>query len=369
MVLWFIRALFILLIASMVFTGLTDQAAIEDGSGGSNLTNIIIACVIVITMGLSIDFLVKKKNLAGFSGIFFGLFIGLLLGLGFNKVIDFIYMTYSVNPEEDFGFSRGVITWVVNVLCCYLAIVFIMQTKDDFRFIIPYVEFSKQTKGLCPMILDTSVIIDGRIADIAATNILNAPLIAPRFVLNELQVIADSPDRLRRNRGRRGLDILNRMQTDDRLDLSIEDVRLTPRESSEPVDLQLVSTAIQMGGKIITNDYNLHKVAVLRGVDVININDLANALKPVVMPGESMTVKIVKSGDQPGQGVGYLDDGTMVVVENAKAHVTKLVNLIVTSVLQTSAGRMIFGKLDEKNPFATPKKSPDHSKESHNDGS
>jgi uncharacterized protein YacL len=270
---------------------------------------------------------------------------GLLIGLGFNYIISFIFSVYGVTEGSDFYTIKNGIMLIVNVLCCYLAITFVLQTKDDFRFIIPYVEFSKQTKGSIPMVLDTSVIIDGRIADIAATKIMSCPLIVPRFILNELQNIADSPDRMRRNRGRRGLDMLNKMQTNKDLDISIEDIEMNSRERAEAVDHQLVSAAKILGGKIVTNDYNLNKVSNLRGVEVVNINDLANAMKPVVMPGEPMRVKMVKTGDQPGQGIGYMDDGTMIVVEEGQRFINREIDLTVTSVLQTSAGRMIFGKV------------------------
>jgi uncharacterized protein YacL len=191
------------------------------------------------------------------------------------------------------------------------------------------------------------VIIDGRIADIANTRILEAELIVPRFVLNELQTIADSSDKLKRSRGRRGLDMLNKLQLNENVDIRI--LETTPERSAPDagVDEMLVDLALQLGGgKVVTNDYNLNKIAQFRGVTVININDLANALKPVVLPGESLVVKVIKPGEEMGQGVGYLDDGTMVVAEGARDRVGEVVELTVTSVLQTSAGRMIFGRLD-----------------------
>ena len=218
-----------------------------------------------------------------------------------------------------------------------------MQTKDDFRFVIPYVEFAKEVKGLKPYILDTSVVIDGRIADVVETHVMDNQLIMPRFVLNELHNIADSSDKMRRSRGRRGLDILNRLRTDDDVDLKIYDREL-PEMTGQPVDMKLVLLAKHLEGKLVTGDYNLNKIARLHNVMVINLNDLANALKPVFLPGENVEVRIVKPGEEDGQGVGYLDDGTMIVVEGGRAHVNENVNIAVTSVLQTSAGRMIFGK-------------------------
>ncbi|AMQ04712.1 PIN/TRAM domain-containing protein [Sporosarcina sp. FSL K6-1540] len=201
---------------------------------------------------------------------------------------------------------------------------------------------STQTKGKLYKILDTSVIIDGRIADISATGFLEGVLVVPQFVLTELQHIADSSDTLKRTKGRRGLDVLKRMQTDDGPNILItdEDFAGVPE-----VDMKLVHLAKKMGGLVVTNDFNLNKVADLHGVSVLNINDLANAVKPVVIPGEDMHVVIVKDGKEHNQGVAYLDDGTMIVVEDGKFHVGNAIDVVVTSVLQTSAGRMIFAKL------------------------
>ena len=194
-------------------------------------------------------------------------------------------------------------------------------------------------------ILDTSVIIDGRIADIAETGFLDGVVVAPQFVLRELQLVADSADPLKRNRGRRGLDILQRLQKVASLQVQIvEDDFPTIRE----VDLKLIELAKLYEGKIITNDFNLNKVAQLQGVDVLNINELANSLKPIVLPGEIMRVFILKEGKEYNQGVAYLDDGTMVVVDNARKMIGKTIDISVTSVLQTTAGKMIFGKWDER---------------------
>ncbi len=194
-------------------------------------------------------------------------------------------------------------------------------------------------------ILDTSVIIDGRIADIAETGFLDGVLVIPQFVLRELQLVADSADSMKRNRGRRGLDILQRVQKMAHLNVQIvEDDFPHIRE----VDMKLIELAKVYDSKIITNDFNLNKVAQLHGVQVLNINELANALKPIVLPGETMRVFILKEGKEYNQGVAYLDDGTMVVVDNAKKMISKTIDISVTSVLQTTAGKMIFGKFDER---------------------
>jgi len=194
-------------------------------------------------------------------------------------------------------------------------------------------------------VLDTSVIIDGRIADIAETGFLDGGVVIPQFVLRELQMVADSSDSMKRNRGRRGLDVLARIQKMPAVTVQIveDDYPQIPE-----VDLKLIEFATIYGSNIVTNDFNLNKVAQLRGVKVLNINDLANALKPIVLPGEIMRVFILKEGKEYNQGVAYLDDGTMVVVDNAKKMISKTIDITVTTVLQTTAGKMIFGKLDER---------------------
>jgi uncharacterized protein YacL len=200
-------------------------------------------------------------------------------------------------------------------------------------------------------ILDTSVIIDGRIADVCETGFLDGTLVIPQFVLKELQMVADSADSLKRNRGRRGLDILQKIQKMAGLEVMISDLDFP---EVREVDLKLIELARTLQGKIVTNDFNLNKVAQLRGVAVLNINELANSLKPVVLPGEIMKVFILKEGKEYNQGVAYLDDGTMVVVDNARKLIGKTIDVVVTSVLQTTAGKMIFGRYSEGTPQAPP---------------
>src|SRR5512132_3194034 len=199
-------------------------------------------------------------------------------------------------------------------------------------------------------ILDTSVIIDGRIADVCETGFLDGTLVIPQFVLKELQLVADSADSLKRNRGRRGLDILQKIQKMAGIDVMISDIDFP---EVREVDLKLIELGRTLPGKIVTNDFNLNKVAQLRGVEVLNINELANSLKPVVLPGEIMKVFILKEGKEYNQGVAYLDDGTMVVVDNARKMISKTIDIVVTSVLQTTAGKMIFGRFIDPSVAAT----------------
>jgi uncharacterized protein YacL len=200
-------------------------------------------------------------------------------------------------------------------------------------------------------ILDTSVIIDGRVADVCETGFIDGLLIIPQFVLRELQLVADSSDPLKRNRGRRGLDILQRMQKMGTIQVQIVEEDFPQMRE---VDMKLIELAKQFEGKIVTNDFNLNKIAQLQGVAVLNVNELANALKPVVLPGETMRVFILKEGKEYNQGVAYLDDGTMVVVDNAKKMISKTIDIAVTSVLQTTAGKMIFGKFEERKAIVEP---------------
>ncbi len=285
---------------------------------------------------IAADTFLPRKQIDTISAVYFGLLVGVFL-----TYILALALEPLLSKADDDG--RIVTKLILGMVLCYSCISLLLQTKDDFRFIIPYVEFSKEVKGLKPYILDTSVVIDGRIADLVETNVLDNQLIMPRFVLAELQNIADSGDKLRRARGRRGLDILNRLRSSQGVDLKIYD-RETPEMAGQPVDMKLVLLAKHLEGKVVTGDYNLNKVAKLQNVPVINLNDIANSLKPVFLPGENFAVRIVKPGEELGQGIGYLDDGTMIVVEGGREHIGKEVKVAVTSVLQTSAGRMIFGR-------------------------
>lgn len=290
------------------------------------------------------DWSVRKKHLDIITAVYFGMVVGLFLTYVVHLALGPLWVDAPGVAEKAKKLDYRTPLFIgIGMILCYTCISVLIQTKDDFRFIIPYVEFSKEVKGLKPLVLDTSVIIDGRIADVIETKMFDNQLIMPRFVIGELQTIADSSDKMRRSRGRRGLDIMNRLRGNKEVDLIMFDREL-PEFAGQSVDLKLVLLAKHLEGKVVTNDYNLNKVAKLHGVGVINLNDIANALKPVFLPGEDVAVRIVKAGEEAGQGVGYLDDGTMIVIEGGREHVGKTVRLEVTSVLQTSAGRMIFGK-------------------------
>jgi uncharacterized protein YacL len=350
MVLHLVRVLFLLVVLGIAISfgfqaaGSVDPMQEEGSSHRAYVWGLILVPVVAAFLLVLVDMLWHRKRLQVLSGLFFGTLAGLVIAYALTIVVNLVVSVFGI-PEEQQP-AVDLVKALLGVAAVFTCISFVLQTKDDFRFVVPYVEFAKETKGARPMLLDTSVIIDGRIADIAETGVLESELIVPRFVLAELHGIADSQEKLRRNRGRRGLDVLNQLQKCQRLDVRILDTHVPAIERLQEVDEKLVALAKRLDGRVITNDYNLNKIAKLRGVDVVNINDLANALKPVVLPGESMRVKVIRAGEEPGQGVGYLEDGTMVVAEQAKSHIGEDIAITVTSVLQTSAGRMIFGRLE-----------------------
>jgi uncharacterized protein YacL len=342
MVIWFLRLIFIIVLIAVLFVSLTSRA--QDGTLSDTRPFIIV--IFGIATGLVVllvDFLTPKKSLAALAGIFFGLLVGIFMSWAMSPVLDMINDVYNLEMGTQ---ALQTSKWLLGICICYLVISIVIRTKDDVRFVIPYVEFAKQSKGQRPLVLDTSVIIDGRIADLCESRLFDAPLVIPRFVLNELQLIADSADKLKRNRGRRGLDMLNRMQSNSIIDVRIDDTPVPMDEDTTDVDHKLVAFTKACDGRLATNDFNLNKVAQLREVDVVNINDIANSLKTIVLPGETLQVKIVKPGEESQQGVGYLPDGTMVVVEEGRNYLGQTVFITVTSSLQTSAGRMVFGKFE-----------------------
>lgn len=272
--------------------------------------------------------------------------IGLIVGLSVAFLVSFGLGSIEIPP------ITSVLPILLSIILGYLGFQVGFKKREEFISALyaaknagskkkDVEETNPQQSGKFNKILDTSVIIDGRIADISATGFLEGVLVVPQFVLTELQHIADSSDTLKRTKGRRGLDVLKQLQNDEGPNILITDEDFS---DVAEVDLKLVRLAKSMGGLVVTNDFNLNKVADLHGVSVLNINDLANAVKPVVIPGEDMHVVVIKDGKEHNQGVAYLDDGTMIVVEDGRSHIGSAIDVVVTSVLQTSAGRMIFAK-------------------------
>ncbi|WP_315074823.1 PIN/TRAM domain-containing protein [uncultured Clostridium sp.] len=300
----------------------------------------------IIYKGISnlIEYIEKSMQKMSITEIIYGTF---------GAVIALILMTFIAKPINDIHKVIGPILLILlNILAAIIGAEIMIKKKEDITALLlnikrPVIKEKKikeivkeSIKGI-PKVLDTSVIIDGRIFDICETGFIEGPLVIPNFVLDELRHISDSSDSLKRNRGRRGLDILNKIQKELSIETQIVDDDF-PKIAE--VDAKLLKLAQKMDGKVITNDYNLNKVAEFQGVPVLNINELSNAIKPVVLPGEEMTIDIVKDGKESSQGVAYLEDGTMIVVEGGRKFIGQTTAVIVTSVLQTAAGRMIFAK-------------------------
>ncbi|HNS19404.1 MAG TPA: TRAM domain-containing protein [Sedimentisphaerales bacterium] len=342
MLLWLFRGIFIIIVISVLMVN-AASTVLSDGANSNSWWAVVISGLGLVVFFLLLDILTPKRKLTALAGVFFGLLVGMLIAAVLAQAVDMIGETYKIPLVPRASLA---IKWMFGICICYFTISIVMRTKDDFRFVIPYVEFAKQTKGSRPLVLDTSAIVDGRIADLCESRLFDAPVVVPRFVLNELQLIADSSDKLKRNRGRRGLDVLKKMQASSTIDVEIDETSVAEVEEAKGVDQKLMLFAKIYNGRLVTTDYNLTKVAQVRGVDVVNINDLANSLKVVALPGETMRVRIVKPGEEADQGIGYLDDGTMIVVEGARSKIGRDIILSVTSSLQTSAGKMIFGRFE-----------------------
>ena len=276
-------------------------------------------------------------TMVGFGTVLGGL-AGLSIGLLFAKLIYLPLKTVFSNMDGTY------ISLIFNAIFGYSGLLLGLRAGKDFTLSNVVKAFKSRTEEGYAKVIDTSVIIDGRIVDVCEAGFIEGTFVIPQFILQELQHIADSTDSLRRARGRRGLDILHKIQKMTNITVKITDEDFP---KIKEVDAKLVALAREMGAKIITNDFNLNKVAELQGVTVLNLNELANALKPVVLPGERMNIFIAKEGKESSQGVGYLDDGTMVVVDNARRRINQQMDVVVTSVLQTTAGRMIFAKLKD----------------------
>ncbi len=331
MALGFLRILFALLCVTL---GYQLGSAIEFGGASWELQGAgfgAAAALLVILTERAMD----KISLRGLSSVVFGLILALIISKFLNNAVDLV-------PTMD-PLASGTIKLILLAILSYFGIIFAVRGRDEFNLIIPYVKFDRQDQKDSVLILDTSAVIDGRILDICQTKFVEGRLVLPRFVLKELHQVADSQDSLKRVRGRRGLDILNKLKKVPALNLKIDEEDFPELGS---VDEKLIKMAKVLGGKVLTTDFNLNKVAEFQGVMILNINELAGALRPVVLPGETLEVRLVKEGKEPNQAVGYLEDGTMVVVENARKYLGGLHKVNVSSVLQTAAGRMIFGKLE-----------------------
>jgi len=310
------------------------------------ITAISLALGIVV---LAIDLLTPNKKISTLFSVFFGLLAAMLATVAVSYVIDLLAASYEVLDAPNSPLLN-VIKLITGLCLGYLGIAIVLQTQDDFRLVIPYVEFAKEIRGARPLLLDTSALIDARIADVAATGFVQSPLVVPQFVVHELQVLADAGDKTQRAKGRRGLDLINRMQRSPLLDVTIDE---TPAPGIA-VDQKLVELARQLPASLVTSDVALAKIAAIKGVQTLNLNDLANALKPALLPGDPLTLTIERKGEQPGQGVGHMDDGALVVAEDGAAYIGEQVTATVVNTLQTAAGRMVFVRIKAPDETHTP---------------
>lgn len=322
-----LRVLFLSLIAGFAYFVRPSDAA-------PGVVFAWIAALIGLSLGL--EWLGRRLPTARLLGAAVGLVLGLMTAL-----LAALVLRQALSNVEPF------FVLTLPLVAAYLGLTLGAQRAAAFSLSGPQ---ASSTCDIPQKLLDTSVIIDGRVADIAETGFLEGPLVVPQFVLRELQSVADSSDSQKRNRGRRGLDVLQRLQKVNGLSVHVSDEDVP---QVREVDLKLIELAKRHGAKIVTNDFNLNKVAQVHRVEVLNINELANSLKPIVLPGETMRVFILKEGKEHNQGVAYLDDGTMVVVDNAKRMISRTIDISVTSVLQTTAGKMIFGKFDDRHSVRT----------------
>jgi uncharacterized protein YacL len=309
---------------------------------------ILLGAVAAAGLVLLVDYLTPRKKIATLVSILVGLVGALAASIAFSFVVDLLIETWvgDTSSREAIEPIVSTVKVLIGISIAFLAITTVLQTQDDFRLVIPYVEFAKQIRGTRPLVLDSSVLIDGRFLDIAETGFIQAPIVVPHFVVSELQTLADSSDRLKRAKGRRGLDIIARLQRSPALDISIDETSVP----GKAVDQMLVELATQMPAIVVTTDSGLARVASIQSVVAINLNDLANALKPSVLAGEQLLVRVIRPGEQPGQGVGYLEDGTMIVVEDGASAIGSEVGVTVTSSLQTSAGKLIFARQQPLEP-------------------
>lgn len=289
---------------------------------------------IVGVVGVSIETFARRVSLRGLSSAVFGIILGLLLARLAGEMIKTLFRL-----DDEVMYN---IIFYMTLISVYFGLTLGLKGRSEFSLVIPYVKFKRQELKEEEVVVDTSSIIDGRIIDTVKTGFLEVRFIIPRFVLNELHVLSDSTDHLKRQKGKRGIEILHELRKESNVEVEIIDDMV---ETVSSVDDKLVKLAANLDAKILTTDYNLNRIAQLQGVKVLNINDLANALKPTFIAGEKLSLKLIKEGKEHNQAVGYLDDGTMVVVENARWFIGKKVNIEVTSILQNPSGRIVFTKL------------------------
>ncbi len=322
----FLRILFVLIFSGIGYS-VGGQNALLFAVGG-----FVLAIIIVLFEALA-----RRASLKGLSSAVFGIILGLIIAWIVGATLDQFPL-----HEELSQTAINNIKIFITFIFVYLGLTLGIKGKDEFNLVIPYVKFKRQEMREGFIVVDTSSIIDGRVLDIVKTGFVEAKFIVPRFVLNELHALADSTDHMKRQKGKRGIEILHSLKKESNIEVQISD---KPVESAKSVDEKIVRLAQEIDAEVLTTDYNLNRIAQLQGVKVLNINDLANALKPTFIAGQRFSIKLIKEGKEHNQAIGYLEDGTMVVVENSRRLIGKNVLVEVTSVLQSSSGRIVFTKL------------------------
>jgi len=347
-----IRLLFLVILVTVAL--LPFVGTISDQAGQRGFGTYIIPFLATLIFGIivvAIDVATPQKRLATVFGIYFGIVAGLVGAFAVGVLLDLVAESWDLQQGTVQRAYFDLFKLAIGITLCYLAVSIVLTTKDDLRLVIPYVEFAKQVRGVRPLLIDTSVLIDGRITNLCETGMLDVPMIVPQFVIEELQQLADSSDKLKRERGRRGLNVVSKLQQNPLADVTVD---ATEVPGARAVDHKLLQVASEQQMRILTTDYNLNRVAQIQGVTVLNLNDLANALKSQVIPGQALRVELVKRGESPDQGVGYLPDGTMVVVQDGVEHIGEEIEVAVTNSLKTAAGRMIFAKPMDAPPDDAP---------------
>lgn len=343
-----LRSIFVVVLISVVVLTVASNRTGALDFGFSTVLGLLLAAMAVGLLVVTVDALTPNKRLAWVVGIFVGTMLGLVAAVAVGSVIDLVAGAWDLRESGAIYLSLGKVT--LGIVLVYLSISVVLTTRDDFRVVIPYVEFARQVRGTRPLLLDTSALVDGRIEDLGRTGIIDAPVIVAQFVIDELQALADSGDASKRSRGRRGLEVLQRLRSNPWIDLEIEELRADGRG----VDRALVEVAKADRFRIVTTDSALERVAEINGVACLNLNTVAGALRAGQAAGEEFALAIVRRGENPHQGVGFLEDGTMVVVDHGAPLVGSTVDVTVTNTVQTSAGRLVFARILEVPPDAGP---------------
>ncbi|MEE2681207.1 MAG: TRAM domain-containing protein [Planctomycetota bacterium] len=343
-----LRAVFIVLVVATVALTLASAPESVEYFPLESIAGTLIAALAAAALVVSADIMTPKKDLASVLAIYLGITFGLVASLGFASLINVIAEAWELTDGQTLVYL-GLIKGIGGLSLIYLSVSIVLSTKDDFRLVIPYVQFEKRAQGMIPLLVDTSALVDGRLIDLTRTGVIDAPIILPRYVIDELQTLSDSKDRLKRDRGRRGLDLIKELQE------AYPDTKLIDSTtSSEDVDRRLLQTAETEGYRIVTTDIGLTKIARIRNLEVMNLNEVARALRGGVVPGSTIEATIVRSGEGAGQGIAYLPDGAMIVVEAASERIGQTLEIEITNSIQRPGGKLVFGRLNGETEDSSP---------------